>query len=161
MPSDGEEDSEDTIIQVANGDVTTLPALPNGDNAMQVSADPDGDVWALAGSGNLYYSTGTGTWSPISTDGYSIKEIAVGSESNIWALTTSGEGLTWTLAGGFQPDSFLTGGYTAIQATSDGAVWAYQSGYVVMKPSYGSIRSCHPRPSHRRVSPWPASWPAR
>jgi hypothetical protein len=130
---------ENSIIHVSNGEVTTLPVLPNGDYPMQVSADPDGDVWVLAESGNLFSLTGTGTWSPISTDGYSIKEVAVGSESNIWALTTSGEGLTWTLAGGFQPNSFLTSGYTAIQATSDGAVWAYQAGYVVMKPSYGSF----------------------
>jgi hypothetical protein len=126
-----------SIIHVVQGAATTLPAMPNGDYPIQVSASPDGTVWALAESGHLESYATTGTWSPISTDGYAITEIAVGSASNIWALTTSGVGLKYSAASGFQPDSYLTGGYSAIQATSDGSVWAYGDGYLFMKPSYG------------------------
>ena len=136
---EGGEGADNVMINVDNGTVTTLPALPNGDYPNQVAASPDGTVWALAESGNIYsYATSTQNWSSISTDGYTIQEVTVGSSSNIWALTKSDAALQYSAANGFQPDPVITGGTTAIQATSDGAVWIDAYGNLWMKPSGGT-----------------------
>jgi hypothetical protein len=136
------------VLHVLNGNVTALPALPGSDTPAQVAASPDGTLWVLAGSGMLYaFSAASHTWSPVSTDGYTLKSITVGSATNIWALTTSNQALQYTTAGGFQPDGFLKTSATAIQATSDGAVWAYADGYAFMKPSFGTWLTAPAQPS--------------
>ncbi len=130
------------VLHLVNGTATTLPALPGGDIASQVAASADGLVWVLSQSGNLYsFASTSQSWSPVSTDGYTLASITIGSASNIWALTTSGVGLQYSSGTGFQPDSFLTSSVSAIQATSDGAVWAVvqvqTDSFVYMKPSWG------------------------
>ena len=151
------------ILHIVNGSVVSVPDLPNGETPVQVAASPDGTLWVLAASGTLYaYSAGstttsaavhasattTPTWTPISTNGYTLESISVGSATNIWALSTTNQALQYTPANGFQPDSFLGTSATAIQATSDGAVWASASGFVVMKPSWGVWKPAPVQPSN-------------
>ena len=137
------------VIHVLNGNVTALPALPGNDTPSQVAASPDGTLWVLAASGTLYaFSAASQTWSPVSTDGYALKSITIGSATNIWALTTGNQALQYTMAGGFQPDTFLGTTAGAIQATSDGAVWANVAGLAFMKPSFGTWKTAPVQPSN-------------
>ena len=41
----GGEGEDNVMINVDDGTVTNLPALPNGDYPNQVAASPDGTVW--------------------------------------------------------------------------------------------------------------------
>lgn len=122
------------------GTATSLPALPGGDLPAQVAASPDGTVWVLAQSGNLYsYASASQSWAPIATGGNALARISLGSAANAWALTAAGVPLQYTASNGFQPDPFFSGtATTAIQATSDGSVWADAKGYLFLKPSYGA-----------------------
>lgn len=136
-------DQSTSVIHVqvsgGTGTGTMLAPLPGGDQPSRVAAGPDGTLWVLAESGNLYsYDSASQTWAPVSTGGNTLSEISVGSASNIWALTSDGTVLQYSESSGFQADSFFSDSEVgAVQAASDGSVWAYGKGFLFMKPSYG------------------------
>lgn len=111
------------------GNLSKTADLPGGDTPQQITASPDGVVWVLGQSGNVYsYEAVTNTWSTIASDGFTISQISVGSATNIWGVGKS-QGSTvvlhWTSGTGWSIDPNFIGFSSAIvSATSDGFVWA-------------------------------------
>jgi hypothetical protein len=126
------------VSQSGTTDVA-LPSLPNGDVPAQVTAAPDGTLWSRARSGSIYaFASASNPWSSIDTASSAIATISVGSASNILATTSSGQVLRYTAGAGFQAEAGLAGtAFQAVEATPDGAGWAYADGELVIKPLYG------------------------
>jgi len=116
-----------TITAFQNGQITSLGALPNGDQPEQLAAGPDGTFWVLSQSGTVYSWTGS-AWTTIDSAGFGIQQIAISSAQAISAIGTNAAGaadiLQYDANTGWQVDTtFPASGASWISACADGSVW--------------------------------------
>jgi hypothetical protein len=103
--------------------MSALPAVPNSDRPVGLSAAPDGTLWAIGASGALYAYI-DGAWSVLPSAGGSIRQFSVGSSTFALALMSDDSSTIMQFDNGAWSAFELPSGlFRCLSACPDGSTW--------------------------------------